>query len=211
MDTNKRDIHHMLKRKIFTELKNGTRVKLRPIDPRDRKRLAAGIASLSEHSRHMRFFSAARRLPDSVLDRLVNTDGVHHIGWGALDRHEGGGRAIGAAHAMREDDGPEAELAFGIVDDYHGQGLARLLISAVMHDCLGVGITTLRAETMAENRNAARLLRHLGGYCCDATDGIYTFRIDVAESLGKMRELGHPPGLADVFHSLDRRESRIAA
>lgn len=211
MATKNGDIQRMLKRKIFTTLKDGTRVKLRPIDTRDRKRLLAGIDSLSERSRQMRFFSAAKRLPDSVLDRLVDTDGVHHIAWGALDRQEGGGRAIGAAHAMREDEGPVAELAFGIVDDYHGQGLARLLITAVMHDCRAAGITTLMADTLAENRNAARLLRHLGGFCCEATDGVYTFRIDVADSLRMMRDLGHPPGLADVFGALDRRDHRLAA
>lgn len=204
-------IQQMMKREIHTRLTDEQPVCLRPIRRDDRGRLAAGIDALSDHSRYLRFFSGARTLPDPVVDRLVDVDGVHHIAWGGMVDEGGELRAIGAAHAMRQDEAPEAELAFGIIDAYHSKGLARLLIAAVIHDCRRLGIHTLTAETLAENRGAARLLRHIGGFCYEAESGVYSFKLDVADSARRLRAMTRPTGLADVYAALDRESPRRAA
>ena len=97
------------------------------------------------------------------------------------------------------------------MDEFHGQGVARMLIAAVVHDCARMGIKTLLADTLSENRNAARLLRVIGGYCCEAEDGIYTFRVDVREAERRLRQMTTLKGLRDVFHDLDAEDVLRAA
>ncbi len=204
-------IQRMMKREILTHLRDGHPVRMRPLRRDDRPHLVAGIDSLTERSRYLRFFTGARRLPDHVIDRLVDVDNVHHIAWGALDETGEAARAIGVVHAIRPDEGSEAELAFGVVDEFHARGLARMLIAAVAHDCARCGITTLKADTLAENRAAAKLIRHIGGYCCEAAGGIYTFRLNVADCESRLRSLAMPKGLGDVYHALDAEDARRAA
>lgn len=205
------DIQRLMKREIHTALRNGMPVLLRPIRRADRPQLVEGIDSLSERSRYLRFFSAARRLPSHVIDRLADVDAKNHIAWGGIDKSHGRQRVIGAVHAMRADDDHSAELAFGILDDVHSQGLARMLIAAVVHDCQKSGIRTLRADTLSENQSAARLLRHIGGYCCEAEAGLYSFKLDVADCERRMRQLSAPNGLQTVYAALDAEDARKAA
>ena len=201
----------MMKREIRTETRDGHPVALRPLCRADRPRLARTIESFSDRSRYMRFFTGARRLPDHVIDKLVDVDNSHHIAWGAHDETGVEIRTIGGCHAIRSDDGPVAELAFGVQDEFHGQGIARMLIAAVVHDCARMGITTLIADTLSENRNAARLLRQIGGFCVEATDGIYTFSVDVREAERRLRQMTQPIGLVHVFHDLDAEDVLRAA
>lgn len=195
---------------IHTRLKDGRPILLRPIEHRDESRLREGIARLSDRSRYLRFFTGARHLPDTVVKKLVDVDGVHHLAWGAMDLSGDAPKAIGAAHAMREDEGPEAEIAFAILDDYHGEGLARMLIAAIVADSASAGIETLRAEVLAENTNARRLLRHLGAHH-DLSEGpVSVYRMDVAEAERRLRGLDRPPGLKDVFAAIDDHRKRAA-
>lgn len=201
----------MMKREIQTVTRDGQPISFRPLCRADRDQLAQTIENFSDHSRYMRFFTGAKHLPDHVIDKLVDVDNSHHIGWGAFEESNGEVRTIGGCHAMRSDDRPEAELAFGVLDEFHGQGVARMLIAAVVHDSARMGITTLFADTLSENRNAARLLRLMGGYCCEAEDGVYTFRVDVREAERRLRQMTMLQGLRDVFHDLDAEDVLRAA
>ena len=80
-----RNISGMDNRAIYTSLKTGKRIYLRPIRPQDGLRIRESIANLSDQSRYYRFFSGMKNVPDSVLERLLAVDGVNHLAWGALD------------------------------------------------------------------------------------------------------------------------------
>ena len=57
-------------------LADATEVAIRMLCPEDRESFLAGFEALSRESRYFRFFTAMPRLPDSVLQRLLNTDGT---------------------------------------------------------------------------------------------------------------------------------------
>jgi len=57
-------------------LRDGVRVRLRPIAPDDRDLLAASFERLSEQSRYRRFLTAKSKLSTNELDYLV--DAVDH-------------------------------------------------------------------------------------------------------------------------------------
>ena len=156
------NISAMETRSFSVHLDSGEAVLVRPIGRHDAGRMRAGIAALSDHSRYLRFFNGSQTMPEHVIERLCDADGWKHIAWGAIDLAGDGQPAIGAAHAIRRGASREAELALAVLDDWHGKGLARLLLTGVITDARAAGITHLTAETLAENRATRQLFRGLG-------------------------------------------------
>lgn len=174
-------------------LDSGEPVQLRPIGRHDTGRMKAGIAALSDHSRYLRFFNGSQTLPDHVIERLCDADGWKHIAWGAIDLEAPCQPAIGAVHAIRRGATSEAELALAVLDAWHGKGLARLLLTAVLTDARAAGITRLTAETMAENRASRQLFRSLGGLSVTRDGPVVSYRFDIETALQKLEPLTQGP------------------
>lgn len=162
-----------------------------------------GIAHMSDRSRYLRFFSAFRTAPDSIVKRLSAVDGYDHIGWGAILLDGGEHPPIAAAHAIRSAERPDSgELAIAVLDDYQGLGIARMLIAAVLADCVDEGICRLDMQVLGENRAAARLLLSLGAAQTESHGSVVTFTLNAEETLERLRGAEHPPGLATVLAQL---------
>src|SRR5437879_13368025 len=56
------------------ELRDGTKVHVRPIVPEDEPLLIEAVAAMSERTVYFRFFSPLRRLPDALAHRLAVVD-----------------------------------------------------------------------------------------------------------------------------------------
>jgi GNAT superfamily N-acetyltransferase len=185
---------------IETALKDGTPVCLRSIRPSDEARLREGIRDLSDRSRYLRFFSAFRDPPPAIVKRLSAVDGHDHIGWGAIRTDLDEPLAIGAAHAIRLTSQPcRGELAIALLDDYHGQGLARMLIAAVLLDCANEEMPVLEMQLMAENAAAIGLVIGLGARRIHGPGAVSHFELDVPQALAAMRDNTRPGGVADVL------------
>lgn len=193
----------MSDRVIHTTLENGTRICVRPITSNDEDRLRDGIAELSDRSRYLRFFTSLKRVPDAVIQRLADADGEHHIAWGAIDLDQDSKPAIGAVHAMRDGHEAKADLAIGILDEYHAMGIARMLLTALVFDCTRQGITTLVADTLAENKKAIGLFRSLGAKASADPGPIAQFELNTDEARVRLDALKEPRGLLDVRTALD--------
>lgn len=190
---------------IETRLKDGTPVCLRTIRPSDEERLREGIKALSDESRYLRFFTAFREPPPAIVRNLTAIDGHNHIGWGAIRTDLAEPLAIGAAHAIRSEDDPgKGELSVALLDDYHRQGLARMLIALVLLDCVEEDMPILEMEVIAENVAAMGLVLALGGERVGGLDIIERFRLVVGQSLAILREHSSTQGLRDVFAARER-------
>lgn len=188
---------------IETTLADGRPVCLRTIRPSDEARIREGITEMSDRSRYLRFFSAFREPPESIVKRLSAVDGHDHIGWGAILINGDENPPIAAAHAIRSDeDGAKGELAIAVLDDYQGQGVARMLIAAVLCDCLDEGLTSLEMQVLAENRAAASLAQALGGERASAIDSVSHYQLDVRTALARLSGDDVPGGVADVLSAL---------
>lgn len=175
---------------------NGRSACLRHVRASDRCRLAQGVRDMSKQSRYMRFFSGFREAPAPVLDHLTNVDGTKHIAWGAIDLDDATHPAIAAAHAIRPNSTSDTgEFALGVLDDYHRQGLARLLLAAVLRDCQAQGFTQLTAETLSENRKARRFLKMIGAQSSGQSGQIIRHKFSVFEAIAQLRRMEQPDGL----------------
>ena len=185
---------------VHTRLEDGRKVCLRAVRPSDEPRMRGGIELLSRESRYLRFFSRAPALPDRVITKLVAVDGHRHLAWGAILSDEPQFPAIGAVHAVRDDETSEsAEFAIGILDAYHGQGLAQMLTAVLLIQCQAEGIVTMAAQILAENRPAANLLRSLGGERTGTQQGVSDYALDTAAALQALQHSAEPAGLVEVF------------
>ncbi|CAA9512471.1 MAG: hypothetical protein AVDCRST_MAG30-2566 [uncultured Solirubrobacteraceae bacterium] len=140
-------------------LRDGSEVVVRPITPEDREALAAAFDRLSPESRYRRFFTPLPRLSGTQLDYLTRVDHHDHEALVAFD--PGTGDGVGVARYVRT--GPaEAEPAIVVADDRHGLGLGTALLTALVRRAREEGITHFRANVLAGNQSAIRLVAGMG-------------------------------------------------
>lgn len=185
---------------IEAPLSDGRLICLRTIRPSDEARIRDGIAQMSDRSRYLRFFSAFRTPPDSVVKRLSAVDGHDHIGWGAILLDGADYPPIAAAHAIRSESDPaKGELAIAVLDEYQGLGVARMLIAAVLADCVAEELWRLEMQVLGENRVATKLLLALGADRTASHGSVVAFSLDAIATLSRLRATQQPPGLAVVL------------
>jgi GNAT superfamily N-acetyltransferase len=132
-------------------------VRLRELRRDDAATLDAIMTGLSPHSRHLRFHSPLRRLTAGMRGTLLDVDGHDHVGLVATTGRDG---PIGVARFIRDPvHRTEAEIAFAVVDAWHGRGVGRLLVENLVERAVAAGIGRIRARVLVENSAALALLR----------------------------------------------------
>ncbi|MEO0872799.1 MAG: GNAT family N-acetyltransferase [Pseudomonadota bacterium] len=135
-----------------------------------------------------------------MIDKLINVDGYEHLAWGALRTDLDNSPALGIVHAFRDEDDPlNAEYSVAVVDEYHGQGLARLLTAVLLLDCYREGLRELTVHILAENKAALALTRSLGGERQGQDGSVTEFDIEIAFAINTLKAEQDLPGLAEIF------------
>jgi len=150
---------------VEERLKNGRQVRIRAVYPDDKTAVLNGFRSLSDRSRHTRFFGSKSDVSDTELQYYTEVDGIHHAALVAIVEDNGNERIIGGGRYM-EYDVPErqgqAEVAFAVADDFQGLGLATLLFKCLVRIARQNGIRTFTAEVLAENSSMLKVFEHSG-------------------------------------------------
>ncbi len=162
-------------------LKDGTEIGLRLLRPHDRDLLAKGFEELSAESRYTRFFSPMNKLPEKILDKMLETDDWNHLAIVAFRKEDGQGLATG--RFIRLPGEPEvAEFAVAVIDSMQGRGLGKLLLGLVARAARERGITRFRAHVLAGNDAMVTLLRELDPTPDTTSDGrSMTYDLDLPE------------------------------
>lgn len=143
-------------------LADGTRLRLRDIDSRDRDGFAAFFARLSPASRLSRFLSPKRELTPRELEYFTDIDQFHHAAIAAIDESDCSIVAISRYVAQPNGPSGRAELAVEVADGLHAKGIGTELAYRIVRRARTNGFTDLIATTSWENHAARRLLRRLG-------------------------------------------------
>jgi GNAT superfamily N-acetyltransferase len=146
-------------------LRNGTQVKVRSIRPDDKQRLVTAFKNLDPESVYTRFFHHKKMLSDAELKAATELDFesaialVMTIGEGEKETIIGGGRyvVIDGAGASRS-----AEVAFTVEEDYHRQGIARILLQHLAAIAREKGIGALVDEVLPENKGMLTVFSRSG-------------------------------------------------
>ncbi len=139
-------------------LDDGRTAHVRPIRPDDAQRLVAFHARLSPEARYYRFFSAKPRLTDTEVQHFTVVDYVHRFAlvFTVDDDIIGVGRYEGVAGS------PSAEVAFTVLDNQHGRGVATMLLEQLAEAARNNGLRTFTASTLADNRSMLAVFRRAG-------------------------------------------------
>ena len=142
-------------------LRDGARVRVRPIALEDKPALAAGFQRLSAESRYRRFFTSKTTLSAAELDYLVDVDHTNHEAIIAIDPASGHGLGV-ARYVRSTDDAGLAEVAVTVVDDWQGRGLGRALLQRLTYRARREGVRRFSALVQAENLASLGLLESVG-------------------------------------------------
>ena len=136
-------------------LRNGLAVTIRELRADDRERMAAAVRQLDPESIYTRLFSRRTELTESGLDRIMRVDPERDVALvvtarsGAQEIIIASGRCIGSG---TESGGHKAELAFVVEEDYHGLGIASLLLNHLVRLARDRRIVELEADVLGENK-----------------------------------------------------------
>ena len=185
---------------IDVNLDNGTHICLRRIRHSDRQHIEMGISQLSNQSRYLRFFTGSRTLPPSVIEKLASVDGIHHLAWGVVIMDEYERPAVAAAHIFRNSPTDDTgEFAITVLDQYHGLGVARILMMTALIDSYCEGLRHLRIDILRSNKKAYGLMRSIGAKPCLLEGPVAQYDLVIADAIGALREMENPVALSDVL------------
>lgn len=151
---------------MVMELRNGGRMRVRPIRSADSAQLMQAYEQLSHESRYYRFFTARARMSQAMADRLTDIDHENHFAWlvfdADADEDDTPEQGVGAARLIRDEDPTSAEAAVTVLDEYHHRGIGRFLIELLVCTAADVGVSTLRFEVLRENHKMRTLMTGTG-------------------------------------------------
>ncbi len=187
-------------RSVDATLDNGTRICLRRIRHSDMERIEDGISQMSDQSRYLRFFSGSKTMPPSVVERLASVDGTHHLAWGVINMDDQDHPAIAAAHVFRETEtGDAGEFAIAVLDQYHGQGVARILMTTIFLDCYCEGFRRLRIDILRNNKKAAGLIRSVGAAPCALEGSVAQYDLVIRDAISALAKMENPAAIQDII------------
>lgn len=151
-------------RRIHLDLRDGTPVSARPLEPADREQLAEGYQLLSPESRYQRFWTRTGEvIGESMLNRLLDPDNGNHAIWAVLDSSRAY-PGLGAASYWRFPDHPtQAEFSCTVLDQDHARGIGTLLLAIMWLDAYSKGIEEFVGYTMPDNQQAIGWMLDTGG------------------------------------------------
>ena len=104
-------------------LRSGQDVEIRSQRQQDRKDLEAALARMSDESLYRRFFGAKRHFSEKEGEHFLDIDFVNHVALVAVAHENGKHAIVGAGRYVVVQHG-QAEVAFGVIDQFQGQGSA---------------------------------------------------------------------------------------
>jgi len=145
------------------ELKDRSKVQLRPIVAEDEPLLHDAVSAMSERTVYFRFFSPIKRMSDALAHRLAVVDYNDRFAIVATSRKPTAKeRIVGVARYDRAPQTDVAEVAVAVIDEFQRRGLGSVLLAELARVARAHGIRTFQLIVLPENREMLGLLRKMG-------------------------------------------------
>jgi len=142
------------------ELRDGTRVLLRPIRPEDEARFNELFKSLSPESMRFRFFEIIKELSHDALTRYCNLDYDREVGF--IAELQEGKQIIGGGGVVLEANGKIGEFAVLVRDPWQSRGLGSILMDQILAVARDMRIEQLFAYVLSNNYKMLNLCKKKG-------------------------------------------------
>ena len=137
------------------QLKNGQPITVRAISPEDKEKVVTAFKNLKRESVYTRLFTFKNDLTENDLKWITEVDFEKEVALvvtrtiGDDEIIIGSGRYVITGDTSQ---GPKAEVAFLVEEDYQGQGMARIILRHLTAIARSRGITAFEAEVLPGNK-----------------------------------------------------------
>jgi len=142
-------------------LRDGRQVEIRALRPADRPELLEAATRTSDRSLYRRFFGVRRTFSEAEVAAFVNIDFVNEVALLAVTREDGREVVAGGGRYIVVQPGT-AELAFMVVDEFQGLGLASALLRHLTALARAAGLREFLAEVLSDNTAMLRVFERSG-------------------------------------------------
>ena len=142
-------------------LPSGQRVEIRALTPADREDMLAAVGRTSTQSIYRRFFNVRRHFSEAEISFFLNPDFVRHVALVAV-AEEGGTPVIAGGGRYVVINPGQAEVAFAVVDQFQGQGIATALLRHLSSIARKAGLQEFVAEVLPENTAMLKVFEKIG-------------------------------------------------
>ncbi|KJC57649.1 GNAT family acetyltransferase [Bradyrhizobium sp. LTSPM299] len=142
--------------------KNGSEIKVRFVEPRDREELQNYIRSLSTGSRYNRFLGAMRELPKLELERFIHIGEADRFTVVATMVVDGFETIVGEARYAFHADTSRVEFGLSIDDRWQGHGIGKALLKNLECRAASFGAERIFGDTLRSNASMIGLARKTG-------------------------------------------------
>jgi len=141
--------------RVEEQLKNGKRVIIRAIRPDDKERIVWAFRNLEKESIYTRLFTFKKELSEGDLKRITEVDFDREVALVVTHTDGEGEVIIGSGRYVITGEaagGPQAEVAFLVEEDFHGLGMARIILRHLTDIARSRGIAAFEAEVLPGNK-----------------------------------------------------------
>lgn len=139
--------------------KDGSEIKVRFVEPRDREELQNYIRALSAGSRYSRFLGALSELPKSELDRFIHVGEADRFTVVATIMVDGFETIVGEARYAFHADTSSVEFGLSISDRWQGHGIGKALLKNIECRAASLGAGRIFGDTLRSNATMIGLAR----------------------------------------------------
>ena len=143
-------------------LRDGARLRVRPIRPEDATLERAFVEQLSDQSRYLRFMQQLHELTPQMLARFTQVDYDRELALIALDGVPEKEAIVGVSRYVANPDRESAEFAIAVADAWHGRGLGTALMRMLIGCAKRRGFVRLIGVVLTVNAPMLKLAETLG-------------------------------------------------
>ena len=151
--------------RVTEQLRDQRTITVRAIRPDDKELLREAFKELDEESIYTRFFGPKKELTKKELARATEVDFICTVALvvciqeGGRERVIGGGRYLGTTGS---DHPTSAEVAFLVEEDYHGLGIASMVMKHLVLIGRAQGVSHFEAEVLPQNKAMLKVFHRTG-------------------------------------------------
>ena len=142
-------------------LRDGRRIEIRALSPDDRTEFLAAVSRVAPASLYRRFLGPKRSFTDKEVAFFSNVDFADHVAIIAVTKEAGREVIMGGGRYIVVQSG-QAEVAFTVIDQYHGLGIGTALLSNLAAIARNAGIRELIADVLPDNISMLAVFKKSG-------------------------------------------------
>ena len=143
-------------------LADGRAVLIRPVRTDDESHEREFLSRLSAEARQLRFLKYVGAITDRLVHFFTYVDYDRHMAFVCEAKGAEGGDLVGEARYVANPDGRSCEFGVVVADNWHGTGVAGLLMDALIRAAQARGFETMEGLVLRQNADMLRFVKALG-------------------------------------------------